>query len=282
MIITKKHSVGIIGGSGKTGSQFVKIFRSHGFDVRVTGEKTKHKNSELLRECDVIVFALPLSRAAEIMKKELASATRKDQLILDVSSLKFRETEAMKTAKGEVIGMHPLFGPGTEAQGERIIICPVRSSKQTVASLRSVMKAMKMKTDVMSPEKHDELMLTVQVIPHLKSLLMADVLRAQKKDLGTVLKSCTPTYEMEFNVIARFLDDHPDLYMPIIFRNPGTPKVLRALQKAISEYLRIAESDDLPAAEKRYRDCQSAFKPHLKKAREHSEACIRTLLSLTR
>lgn len=282
MIVSRKFSVGVIGGTGKTGGQFADLFRKAGFRVRVTGQKTKAKNAKLIRDSDIVLFALPLSRAAEIMKNELAFATRKDQLILDVSSLKSRETAAMKTAAGEVIGMHPLFGPGTKPEGERIILCPVRASKQTVVSLRSVLKTMKLKTDIMSPDAHDELMLTVQVIPHLKSLLMADVLRTQKKDLGTVLKTCTPTYEMEFNVIARFLDDHPDLYMPIIFRNPGTPKVLRALQEAISEYLQIAESGNLSAAEKRYRECQTVFRPHLKKARIHSEACIGTLLSLTR
>lgn len=282
MIVSHKLSVGIIGGVGKTGSQFAKLFRSAGFRVSVTGEKTKAKNAELIQSCDVIVFALPLSRATEIMKMELATATRTDQLILDLSSLKSRETEAMKTAAGEIIGMHPLFGPGTDPAGERIILCPVRASKQTLSSLLSILKKMKLKTEVMTPETHDELMLTVQVVPHLKSLLMADVLRKLEPDLGTVLKTCTPTYEMEFNVIARFLDDHPDLYMPIIFSNPGTPTVLRALQKAISEYLVIAESGDLPAAEKMYRECQTVFRPHLKKARNHSEACIRTLLSLTR
>ncbi len=280
MIVSPKLSIGIIGGTGKTGSQFARLFRSAGFRVRVTGEATRAKNASLIRDCDILLFALPLSCAAEIMQQELKTATRKNQLILDVSSLKARETEAMLSARGEVVGMHPLFGPGTEAAGERVILCPIRASRQTVTTLRSVFKKMKLRTEIMSPEAHDELMLMVQVIPHLKSLLMADVLRTMKKDLGTVLKTCTPTYEMEFNVIARFLDDHPDLYMPIIFRNPGTPIVLRALQSAISEYLRIAESGDIPAAEKRYQECQTVFRPHLKRARSHSEACIRALLTL--
>lgn len=282
MNISPKFSVGIIGGTGKTGSQFARLFRSAGFPVRVTGAATKSKNALVLRTCDIVIFALPLTSAAEIMKRELKNATRKDQLILDVSSLKSEETMAMQSAPGEIIGMHPLFGPSTEPKGERIVLCPVRARKQTIASLRSFFRSLNIRTDILSPKAHDELMLTVQVIPHLKSFLMADVLRQMKTNLPTALATCTPTYEMEFNVIARFLDDHPDLYMPIIFRNPGTPKVLRALQKAISEYLRIAESGDLPAAEKRYRDCQTVFKPHLKKARTHSEACIRTLLSLTR
>lgn len=282
MIITHRLTVGVIGGAGKTGSQFARLFRNAGFSVRVTGEKTKVKNQDLIRSCDIVIFALPLSHAADIMESELKAAKRADQLILDVSSLKIEETKAMMKAKGEVIGMHPLFGPGTDPTGERVILCPVRARKETVRSLRSILEGMKLETDVMTPKAHDELMLTVQVIPHLKSFLMADVLTGMNKDLKKVLQTCTPTYEMEFNVIARFLDDHPDLYMPIIFRNPGTPKILRALQALIADYLRIAEMKDLSAAEKRYLRCRSRFSPHLTKARSHSEACIRTLFSLTR
>src|SRR3989344_5290523 len=98
MIISKKLSIGIIGGIGKTGSQFARLFRSAGFHVRVTGESTRAKNAHLIRDCDIILFALPLSRAAEIIRKELVTATRTDQLILDVSSLKSCETDAMLTA----------------------------------------------------------------------------------------------------------------------------------------------------------------------------------------
>ncbi len=281
-MITQRSTVGVIGGTGKTGSQFVRLFRAHGFAVRVTGEPTKSRNAGLLRDCEIVIFALPLSKAAEIMKRELASAVRSDQLILDLSSLKVRETKAMLRAAGEVIGMHPLFGPSTDPKGERIILCPVRASKKTLTSLTTLLTAMGLAVTVMTPADHDRLMGTIQVIPHLKSLLMADVLRIRKTDLSRALTNCTPTYEMEFNVIARFLDDHPDLYMPIIFRNPETKRILQSLQGIIAEYIRIAESGDLASAEARYHACRKLFRPHLKRARSHSEACIRTLLSLTR
>jgi prephenate dehydrogenase len=214
------------------------------------------------------------------MREEVRLSVRKDQLLLDVSSLKTREVEAMKSGRGEVIGMHPLFGPTTDPKGETVILCPGRTSKQTLSSLRSVLKKMGMKTIVMTPEAHDTLMATVQVIPHLKSFLMADVLREQGADLQSMLRTCTPTYEMEFNVIARFLDDHPDLYMPIIFRNPKTVKILQAMHTIIGEYLTIAHSGNLTDAEKRYEASKLYFKPFLNRARKHSEACIETLLSL--
>ena len=125
-------------------------------------------------------------------------------------------------------------------------------------------------------------MAIVQVIPHLKSLLMAEVMRVMKIDFTKVLSMCTPTYEMEFNVIGRFLDDHPGLYMPIIFRNPETKKILKLIRKSVDTFSTLASKENLGAAERRYGECRKFFAPHLKKARSHSEACIRTLLSLSR
>lgn len=282
MKITTSHTIGIIGGEGKTGGQFTRLFKDHGFSVQSTGESTRHKNKDLLRECDIVIFALPLSKASELIREELRLSTRKDQLLLDVSSLKTREVEAMKSGKGAVIGMHPLFGPTTEPKGETVILCPGRTSKQTLSSLRSILRKMGMKTIVMRAEDHDTLMATVQVIPHLKSFLIADVLREPGADLKSILKTCTPTYAMEFNVIARFLDDHPDLYMPIIFRNPETIRILESMQRMIAGYLSIARRGNLTAAEKRYQASKLYFKPFLKRARKHSEACIETLLSIKR
>ena len=282
MKITPKSSIGIIGGRGRTGGQFARLLKQAGFSVTVTGKDDARQNRAILDRCDVVLFSLPLKDAASIIRSELRDAHRKDQLILDVSSLKTDQVQAMLTAPGEVIGMHPLFGPGTDPTGELVILCPARAKSGTIASLKRLLASLKLKTQTMTPEAHDELMGMVQAIPHLKSLLMADVLRALGADLHKALRTCTPTYELEFNVIGRFLDDHADLYMPIIFSNPEIKKILRTLKRTINQYIAIADRRDLPAAEARYRACKRTFSPFLKQARSHSEACISTLLSLSR
>ncbi len=282
MKISEHHTVGIVGGKGRTGRQFAALFRSLGFSVRVTGAKTKKRNAELIGASDIVIFALSLDHAANVIRTEAKHLKRKDQLILDVSSLKVREVDAMMKGKGEVIGMHPLFGPTTESKGERIILCPTRASSETLRALRALLTKMDLLSIVMTPKAHDDLMATVQVIPHLKSLLMADAMRTLGVDLKHALATCTPTYELEFNVIGRFLDDDPSLYMPILFRNPRTPAVLAALQKSVDAYSVIAKKKNIAAASKRYLRCKSFFASHLKKSRSHSEACIRTLLSLSR
>ncbi len=282
MNISPAMTIGIVGGVGKTGAQFARLFRAQGFTVRVTGKADKQKNVALIRDCDVVVFAVPLEHAAEVIAKEVKAAVRNDQLILDVSSLKADTVRAMLGAKGEVIGMHPLFSPTTALKGQTVILCPARCKPGTLTSLKRVLTNAGLKSIEMTPKAHDDQMAVIQAIPHFKSLLMGELLQSLSVDLHAVSKTCTPTYELEFNVIGRFLDDEPELYMPIIFRNPAAPAILRRLKRLLDGYIRIADRRDLPAASRRYRRLKSHFAPFAKRARSHSEACIATLSKLSR
>ncbi len=281
MKLVPSMAVGIVGGSGKTGAQFAKLFRDAGFRVRVTGAKTAKQNRALIEASDIVVFAVPLEHSADVIRAEIGAA-RENQLVLDVSSLKSDQVRAMLKGKADVIGMHPLFSPTTALKGQTVILCPARCKPATLSSLKAVLKAAGLKTIEMAPRAHDDLMAVVQAVPHFKSLLMADLLTSLDVDLQSIVKACTPTYELEFNVIGRFLDDEPELYMPIIFRNPAAPAILRRLRSLLDDYVRIAESRDLPAASRRYNRLKRTFAPFSKRARAHSEACIATLSKLSR
>ena len=276
MNITHAHTFGIIGGRGRTGTQFARMLRKAGFRVLVTGAADSHRNPTLLKKCDVVIFAVPLDVSVDIIRDTLRHATRRDQLILDVSSLKTEQVRAMLGAKGEVIGMHPLFGPASEPTGP-VILCPGRAKPQTLVSLKKLLVSLGLRAIVMTPLAHDRLMGYVQAMPHCKSLLMADLLMASKADLDIITRSCTPTYQLEFNVIGRFLDDDPALYMPIIFGNPATLPMLKKLKGIVEDYIQIASSANLVRASQRYALAKAYFGKHTRRARAQSEDCIRVL-----
>ena len=282
MNITSKHTVGIIGGSGRTGSQFARLFRSLGFSVSVTGKQAESRNAVLVQKCDLVLFSVPLHTSTDVIANDVRNARRKDQLLLDVSSLKSKQVHALLGGKGEVIGMHPLFGPHTDPRNETIILCPARCSKETLASLQKLLKKMELKTVVMTPEEHDQRMLLLQVLPHFKSLLLAGILRQRNVNLSELIGICPPSYKLEFNLLGRFLDDNPDLYGPIILDNPQTLSLLKLLRRLLDRYIAMVERKDLSAFKRNYLDLKRFFGPHAKRARAHSEACIRTLSSLTR
>lgn len=275
-------TIGIIGGGGRTGGQFRRLFEKQGFKVQVTDRKTAQRNPELWKTCDVVIISVPLAQTLPIMQKEIQSAKRRDQLILDVSSLKGPQLKVLTKAKGEVIGMHPLFAPTTDPAGETIILCPARHQKDTLASLKKILKAMKLKTVVMSAREHDQLMGFIQVLPHLKSLLMASALQKLGANIRTLESLCTPAYEIELNVIGRFLDDDPKLYGPIIFSNPVVKNIIATLRILLDEYQTIAETGDLTKFTKHYDMLRRSFGTFPTHARRRSEACIRTLSHLSR
>ncbi|MEI8229778.1 MAG: prephenate dehydrogenase/arogenate dehydrogenase family protein [Candidatus Peregrinibacteria bacterium] len=273
-------TIGIIGGVGRTGGQFRHLFENQGFRVLTTGKNTQHRNPELIAKCDVVLFSVPLSQTLPIMRSLITKAKRADQLILDVSSLKGPQMKILTKAKGEVIGMHPLFAPTTDPQGETIILCPGAHKKETLLSLTAILKAMGLKTIIMTPEEHDRTMGFIQVLPHLKSLLMASVLEKLGANIDVLEKLCTPAYEIELNVIGRFLDDSPDLYGPIILSNPEVKRIIRTMKTLLEEYDGMAKKGDLKAFTKHYESLRRSFGSFPKHARRRSEACIRTLASL--
>jgi prephenate dehydrogenase len=279
MNISPLHHIGIIGGEGRTGGQFARLFTDRGFCVSVTGNATADRNAALLRECDIVIFAVPLAASVEVIRREIAHATRADQLILDVSSLKGPQVAEMIRAPGEVIGMHPLFAPTTDPRGQTVILCPARAGDGTLASLESLLQSMDLRTFRKTAEEHDRLMTFVQALPHLKSLLMAETLREMGADMEEVAALCTPAYEIELNVIGRFLDDDPALYGPIILANPQTIGMLRVLRSRLDSYLDMAERGDQSAFADTYTSLRTYFAPVTVHARARSEACIRALSS---
>lgn len=278
MIITPQHTIGIIGGTGKTGGQFAQIFEDAGFTVSVTGSQTKMQNRKLLAECDIVIFTPPLHKSVAIMKTEIEHATRENQLILDLCSLKQKQVSVMNKAAGEVIGLHPLFGPTTDHKGQKVIVCPGNSTEETVESLESLLSQLGMLTRRMKPMEHDRLMSLLQVLPHLKSFLLADVLRKVDANVDEILDTCSPAYELELNVVGRFLDDNPDLYGPIILDNPDTLRILKTFRSVLDDCIEMAEKEDHHLFTERYERLQEFFGENTKRGRESAEECIKTLV----
>lgn len=279
MIITSEKSVGIIGGAGKTGSQFAALFAQQGFNVEVTGSGNVADNKKLLTEQDIILFAVPLRESVDIIQSEVQHAKRDDQLICDVSSLKAPQMEAMMQAPGEVIGLHPLFGPFTDVENQTIVLCPGRCEDETVSNLKDVLQDMGMNVRIMTAEAHDKLMAVLQVIPHLKSFLVADILAKLDADIDELMDTCTPAYSIELDLVGRFLDDSPNLYGPIMFANPETKHILELLKESVDTCLNYTNDVHGDSFTKHYSSLQNFFGKHCEEGRNHSEQCIRTLSS---
>lgn len=277
MNITPDLSIGIIGGAGKTGSQFAELFRAQGFEVDVTGEDDKDRNPELIQKSDIVIFSVPLEFSAKIIEEEIVHAIREDQLVMDLSSLKVKQVAALSGAAGEAVGLHPLFGPSTDPAGQTIVLCPARAEGDTIESVLSLFANMNLNVKMMSAEEHDKLMALLQVVPHLKSYLVADTLKKLDANIDKIIEVSTPAYAIELDLIGRFLDDSPHLYGPMILDNPMSKEILRNLRDSIDHCLYCADHPEGTSFNERYGELQEFFGRHCKEGRARSEDCIRIL-----
>jgi Prephenate dehydrogenase len=169
----KDISVGIIGGTGGMGRWFADLLKKEGYTVHVSGRKTKLSSDELAKICNVVVVSVPISATAEVIK-QVGPLLNKDKLLMDLTSLKIEPVELMLAhSVAEVIGCHPLFGPGIkESIGQNIVLCTGRGNNW-YPWLKGIFDKNRFNVLERTAAEHDEMMSIVQVLNHLNSGLGA-------------------------------------------------------------------------------------------------------------
>ena len=273
-IESKKTVIGIIGGKGEMGELFTRVFRENGFRVLISDNDPKPANKELIEESDVVMFSVPLHLATKIIEKEI-KYVRPDQLVIDLSSLKEKQVKAMMKGKAEVVGIHPMFGSAVGSlRNQTIIFCPGRVSEETLNSLRNFFRGLRTQITEMKPKDHDKMMAMIQVVPHLKTMLMAEVLRDQKVDIKRILKSASPIYRLELDIMGRIFAQNEEMYANIITHNPQSMRVIKSLKKNIAIYEKAIENSDSAAIVKRMTKTKKFLGSFVKKAFGESQKII--------
>ncbi|MBT3864768.1 prephenate dehydrogenase/arogenate dehydrogenase family protein [Candidatus Peregrinibacteria bacterium] len=274
MIDLSNKTVGVIGGKGKTGSQFARLFRKLGADVLVSDLRTRLSNEELISRSDIVVFSVPLHLSEEIIRAQVGNL-KSGQIVLDVSSLKTKQVKMMNKGKAEVIGMHPLFGPTKRSfDGLTLILCPGNCRKLTSKGVGEIFKMVGMKVVEMSAEEHDKLMTVVQVVPHLKTILAGELLRHLGIHPDKSREISTPIYRLELDIIGRIFSQEGMLYSSIVAGNPNTKDLLKFLKKTVDSYLKEVETGNVKALDKRFSNVQKFLGKFSQNAFDESEQII--------
>ncbi len=270
-----KKVVGVIGGKGKVGSQFSGIFKKMGFNVIVSDLGTKLSNKELIKKSDIVVFSVPIEKSVGIMKKEISNCIRKDQIVMDVTSLKKDQVEIMNKANGNVVGMHPLFGPTLKNfKNLNIVFCPGRCDKKVFLEMKKLFEKLGFNIVVMTPQEHDKAMLLIQVIPHLKIIFAGEMIKFFGINPDKFYDIGTPIYKVEMSFIGRVFARAPGLSTAIIANNPYSKNLIKFLAKVVVDYEKLILKNDIKKLSKRFSDVSEFLGDFSKKAFEESEKII--------
>lgn len=211
------------------GSFFKKFFERKGFNVLISDIGTKLTNNKLVELSDVVFFSVPIHMTEKIIR-EVLPATRKDQLLMDCTSLKIVPMKAMLKSPAEVIGLHPMFRPSPLGlKKQTVVICVGRASKKRSAEIKNLFTDEGAQVVEMSAKEHDRLMSIIQVLLHFHTIALGHTMRKLGISLRKTLSVASPIYRLEMDMIGRIFSQDPLLYGAIEMYNPQSKKVMNTL-----------------------------------------------------
>jgi prephenate dehydrogenase len=229
--------VAIIGGRGAMGRWFQRFFESQGLQVLVADRKTHQTPREVAALADVVVLSVPIPKVDPVVR-EVGPAMRADAVLMDLTSVKQSPMAAMlKAFPGEVVGTHPLFGPGEKGMpGRTMVLCPGRGEKW-LNWLQALLENAGARVKVTTPAQHDRLMAVVQGLSHFVLIALEMAIR----ELGVAPQDledfATPTFATLRNLAQRLFSQDAKLYACIQLANPYNRTALRALDDAVADIL---------------------------------------------
>lgn len=272
-----KHdiTIGIIGGKGRMGAYLSRFFSSLNYKVIVSDLKTKLSNRDIAQKADVIIVSVNIN-ATEKTIKEIVPYLQKGQLLMDVTSVKENPIQAMLKAPCEVIGTHPMFDPSNGMKNQIFITCPVRA-KKWYPWLLSILKKGGTLIKKLDARKHDELMTIIQGLTHFSDITLAHTLKQIGLPIKTLLQYQSPAYRIKLDMMARILNQNPNLYANIQIQNKGNIQTTKQYIRSCEQLLDIVKKQDEKAFTKYFNDASKYLGTFKKAAHDESNRFIEML-----
>lgn len=270
--------VGIIGGTGKMGTLFRKVWEADGHEVQVAGRSTPCTPEDLVRQSDMVVVSVPIRSTVEVIEGLVPLLTER-QIFCDLTSLKVQPIQAMLRSRAEVIGLHPMFGPSVSSLlGQTIIACPVRCRKVTEETVLGGLSRQGARVVTTTAEAHDRMMAIIQGLTHFSTLCMADTIRRTGTGLEDALRCTSPVYRIDLGLIGRLLGQDPDLYADMLIMNPFVPAVIQELRRSMQNLEETVKAGDRDRFRSFFLTNSRAFAQDRERATRETDALIEFLV----
>ncbi len=224
----KISSIGIIGGTHSVGASFADHLQRKFGDkkkVIVSGRKTEITNKDVVQQCDLVIFAVPIAVTEKVITENL-TYSRPDQIWADFTSIKIQPVKWMLKSKAQVCGLHPIFPPMKNITNQKLVITPARISDAYLLQLEKIFEDLEVIHS--TPEEHDQIMGVVQGLSHFSDFVTGATLRSLGIDFAKVLQISSPAYRLKLEVIGRMFAQNPELYVQIGLQNQANNRTMES------------------------------------------------------
>ena len=148
---------------------------------------------------------------------------------------------------GEVVGTHPLFGPGEESlSGQNIVLCRGRGDKW-FNWLHDLLVQAGAKVEVTTPEEHDRFMSMVQGLTHFTLISLGTTFRRLDADINRMETLATPTFRAVYDQVYHLVNQNFPLYAHIQLLNQQNRITHAAFEEAVQQLRQIVLDRDAEA-----------------------------------
>ncbi len=250
--------IGIIGGSGKTGKQFIGFFSKNNIEVISIGRQTENYR-DAVESCDVLILTVPINSVKDIVQK-ISEFDIGNKLILNFSSIMSHGWKELEEVCRNVVCVHPMFGPDVmNFEGQNIVVAP-KIENEDLKEIVKVFEMNKANVNFSSIEEHDKLMATVQALSQFSSITLASALSHQEFSIDKLRMFSSITFRMNLGAIERIIKQDSELWRNIEFLNPYFEETLLGYEKEFLKLRNIVKNKDSEGFDDNFNDVRDEWK----------------------
>ena len=233
----------VIGGAGKLGMLFVRMFRLSGYQVDILEQGDWDKADTLFANAGLVVVSVPINLTETIIAK--LGRLPKDCVLADITSIKSKPLQAMLNAHvGPVVGLHPMFGPDVGNLAKQVIVCCDGRGKEQYQWLLDQMQIWGARIYDVDAKEHDKAMTLIQALRHFTTFVYGAHLAEENPDLQQLLDLSSPIYRLELAMVGRLFAQDPTLYADIILASENNVAMIRRYAERFMQAAEMLERND--------------------------------------
>jgi chorismate mutase/prephenate dehydrogenase len=268
----------IVGGRGRMGQYFSRWFSESGYEVRVLDIDDWPRVTELCAGIQLALISVPIQRTIEVIQ-QLGPSLPADCVLADITSLKQAPLEAMLAAHaGPVIGLHPLFGPGTTSMDKQIVVATPGREPAGGQWLLDQLAAWGNIIETLDAREHDQLMDVVQGLRHFATFAFGRFLSRQRINLSRTLDISSPIYRLELGMVGRLFAQDASLYGNIICASPQRRALLKEFVASLDSACDLLEQGGPDWFCREFEEVARCFGPFCEQAMRESSFLIDKLV----
>jgi chorismate mutase/prephenate dehydrogenase len=233
-----KRTLLLVGGAGRMGRPFARLFRRKGFAVRIADPAGVPRGFPAgtlddAAEADVVLIAASLDHAAAALAAVLDR--NPTGLVFDIASVKAPLLPLFSRAREggvAIASAHPMFGPDARLSGRDFLILDA-GDKAAVRRVARLFAGEGLKIRTMPAAEHDRWVGRTMGFAHLVALVSAFSLAELGISRDDVDGRATTTFRHLLALVGPILDQDSALTRAIQAENPEAPSVIDHLAEQV-------------------------------------------------